>query len=247
MRRPPRVPRRLRPRPTRPHRRRWDDLSPKKTSFSTWSSQGSMPTRNRGETRPRTRCSMTRRWARCSRLVAGQLVDKALDVLAQPQAERARNRHAGQGGRQVGVGSSPSTWAQAGRRRSDLCLARRRQQRAQAALEPADGMDDGDRKSPRSNERTGARTVVVVTDQDPCGGGSGAPARAWVWWPEKNDLVIGGPFPLRSRPNHRGRWTARPPVRSITPLVQELKSRRDLSSRSAWLSSTSLAAVRTCR
>ncbi len=43
-------------------------------------------------------------------------------------------------------------------------------------------------------ERKEARTMVVVPP-----GGAGAPAGAansgWVWWPEKNDLVVGAPYP----------------------------------------------------
>ena len=77
--------------------------------------------------------------------------------------------------------------------RLTFVAARGCQQRAQAAFEPANGMDDGDRsevqdRTEGSPDHGGLLPHVATRPR--------CRQSSWVWWPEKNDLVIGGPLPV---------------------------------------------------
>ena len=67
-------------------------------------------------------------------------------------------------------------------------------------------------------ERKEARTMVVV----PADGPAGAAGSGWVWWPEKNDLVIAAPYPPVADAIIAA-LDGKAPSAVDHPLVQELK------------------------
>jgi hypothetical protein len=70
-------------------------------------------------------------------------------------------------------------------------------------------------------ERKEARTMVAVPTAG-SNGPAGAASSGWVWWPEKNDLVIGAPFPAAADAIIAA-LDGKAPSAVDHPLVQELK------------------------
>ena len=98
------------------------------------------------EKRPPTRCSTRRPWGSCSKRYAGQLLDKAMAFVPNRRLSGPEIVTLVKGAAKSGwVLRHPTSIPRARPCRADFCPARGRQQRAQADLEQADGLADGDR------------------------------------------------------------------------------------------------------